>query len=326
MARKQRAYQLLFGKPLQVSEDFFEVSPSPLTVRGSNPLISLESFYTESDPNAYLLNKHNISFKINKNIKANNKAEITVDNLSEGTIGYLMANRDKNLVVMFKAGYDSDVKLVFQGTMSDCIISKAGETSKTKLVLNDGKFNTDKAYSSRVYPAGTTAQRIVNDLILDLATPNGRVVDIPPSTVITTPLSVFGKSFESLERFLEGYDYTPTINDGMMYILPRFKRFTDNVAFISPESGLIGNAQPLILTDKPNNLTNTKTSDKKRIRFVCQLDATLNPQSSVYVQDHETGIDGAFKIEKSVFQSSSFETGKWFVTVDAVEIDATVVV
>lgn len=325
MPRKQRAYQLIFGEPLIVSDDFFEVTPSPLTSRGDNPLISLETFYSETNQNAYFIDKHNISFRITKSEKSNNKAEITIDNLKEDTIGYLMSHRDQSLVVQFKAGYDDDIKLLFQGTMSDCFISKAGATSKTKIVLDDGKFNTSQAYSTRTYSAGTKVQRIVDDLILDLATPKGRVVDLPSTAVITTPFSIFGKTFENLERLLSGYDYTPTINNGFMYVLQKGFRFVDNVAFISPDSGLIGNVQPLILTDKPKNITAPKTGDKSRIRFTCQLDATLNPQSSVFVKDEEMNVNSAYKVEKSVFQCSSFETGTWFVTVDAVETEGEVV-
>lgn len=325
MSRKQRSYQLIFGDPIIIPSNFFEVTPSPLTVRGDNPLISLETFYSEINPNAYLINKHNISFRITKSEKANNKAEITVDNLSESTIGYLMSHRSESLVIMLKVGYDDNIKLLFQGTMSDCLISKSGETSKTKLILSDGKFNTSQAYSSRIFPTGTKAQRIVDDLLLDLGMPKGRVVEIPPAKVITTPYSVMGKTYESLERFLEGQGYTPTINNGFMYVLQKGFRFTDNVASITPESGLIGNVQPLIPTDSTKTVTDSKTeSGFNRIRFSCQMDATLNPQSSVYVKDPETGVDGAFKIEKSVFQCTNYESGSWFVTVDAVAIDATV--
>ena len=322
MSRKQRAYSLIFGLPVIVPDDFFL---SPLT-RGSNKTLSIEAYYNENDPNAYLIDKHEISFRITKSEKSNNKAEITVSNLSESTVSYLLSNRKKNLAIVFKAGYDEDIKIVFQGTMKDCIVSKSGNTSKTRIIVDDGNLNTTSAYSSRVYQTGTPAKLIVEDFILDMATPKGRIIDLPPSSVITTPYSVMGNSFESLNRFLANYGYVPTINEGMCYILPKDKRMADNVAFISPETGLIGNVQGLILDDKPKNSTDAVTGDKKRIRFTCQLDATLNPQSSVYVQDTEMDVDGAFKIEKATFQSSSFETGTWFVTVDAAEIDATVVV
>ncbi len=141
MSRKNRGYTLIFGSPINVSNDFFI---DPLT-RGAQKTISLDNFYNENDPNAYLIDKHNISFTITKTDEANNTAEITVDNLHPDTIDYLLDNRANGLVVVFKAGYLPDeVKLLFQGTMKDCYVSKIGDTSKTKIILVDGIENTTK--------------------------------------------------------------------------------------------------------------------------------------------------------------------------------------
>ena len=54
------------------------------------------------------------------------------------------------------------------------------------------------------------------------------------------------------------------------------------------------------------------------------MDATLEPLSSVYVKDDTVNVDAAYRIEKVSFNASSFESGSWITTVDAVKIDAAI--
>ena len=322
MSRKTRSYSLIFGQPIKVADDYF----LPPLQRGTSPYISLDSYYNENDPNAYLIDKHNVQFKVTKVEEGNNKLEITIDNLSEGTKGYLTSHKNDNLAIILKVGYDEEVKLAFQGTMTECVISKTSSTNKTRIIATDGGLNTSKAYTSRVYPAGTKLKRVVDELILDLGCPRGYVSDLPQTAVLDTQFTIFGETNRNLQRLLDAYEYTGTINNGAYDVLPINSRRVESAAFISPDTGLLGNVQALDTKSKPTETSEKDTSSKKRIRFTCQMDGTLNPQSSVYVQDKVMDVDGAFKIEKSVCTCSSYETGSWTTTVDAVELDATVVV
>ena len=113
-------------------------------------------------------------------------------------------------------------------------------------------------------------------------------------------------------------------NDGRLDIVPTEKRLVENVLFISPTSGLLGDTSGAINASSPVDKTDKSLSDKKRIRFTCQLDPALKPLSSVYVQDIGREVDGAFKIENVMFLSSSYETGSWIAIVEALEIDGVI--
>jgi len=320
MSRKTRAYSLVFGQPIKVADDYFV----PPFQRGTSPYISLDKYYNESDPNAYLIDKHNVKFTLTKSEKVNNKLDITIDNLSEGTKAYLTSHKNDNLAIVLKVGYEENVKLAFQGTMTECTITKTSNTNKTRIVATDGGLNTSKAYTSRVFPAGTKLKRVVDELILDLGCPRGYVADLPQSYVIDTQFTIFGETNRNLKRLLDAYDYVGTINNGAFDMLPINSRKTETAAFISPDTGLLGNVQSLDTKAKPAEKTEKDTSSKKRIRFTCQMDGTLNPQSSVFVKDPAVDVNGAFKIEKSSCVCTGFETGTWVTTVDAVELDATI--
>ena len=321
MSRKSRTYSLVFGQPLKLTDDFFL---QPL-LRGSYNTIDVGSYYNENDPNAYLIDQHEISFRITKSDKGINGAEIVVKNLSEKTKNYLLTNRGNHLTVALKVGYDGENKLLFQGLMSDCAIMRNGENDDTRLLLEDGKINVEKAFTSRVYPVGTKLSTIVTDLILDQATPVGYVDELPSTIVTKTSYNVFGESNKLLQRILSGYDYSSTINDGKMYILPLKSRLAETVAYISPDTGLIGSVTGLTTKDKTVNATDLNLSNLPRIRFTCQIDATISPMSSVFVKDPSSGVKGAYRVEKALFRCSSFETGSFEVVVDAIQIDATVV-
>jgi hypothetical protein len=320
MSRKQRSYSLLFGKPLQLTEAYFT---APL-LRGTNPVINLESYYNEDDPNAYLITEHEISFTVNKGTKSNNNAKIVIDNLSENTINYLLSNRTQSLVVMLKVGYDGFNKLLLQGTLKDCTVSKSGDTSKTEISVTDGGLNTSSAYTSRVYPVGTKAQKIVDDLILDLATPSGYVEQLPSDLTIKSPFTVFGETNRNLQRFLMHYGYDSTINNGKCYVLPIDSRLDTNSAYISPETGLIGNVKGITENGNPKESTEVDTSGFTKIRFTCQIDASIQPQSSVFVKDDDVGIEGAFKVDKAFFRCGSFESGDFVCIVEAVKTSQTI--
>ena len=318
--RKVRKYNFIIGKPIILPDDYF-IAP---LARGNTPVLSLENYYEDNrQEDAFSYSNHEMSFRVVKT-EGKNSAEVTLHNLPESTLNYLLSNRDNNLVVMLKVGYDNDLKLLFQGVMKDCTPTKNGTTSYTKITIGDGDVNMKNAYTSRTYPKGTQARTIVKDLIGDLATPEGHVVELPQTAVLPAPISLFGNTSVVLNRFLSSYDYVMTINNGMCYAMPSNQRLQNNVAYISRESGLIGRVQPLVVDKKTNNITNQDTNGFDRIRFTCQMDATIEPMSSVYVKDETVNVDGAYRVEKAAFIASSFESGSWIVTVDAVKIDATI--
>lgn len=322
MSRKRRSYSLIFGAPLTLDEDFFI---SPLTRGNTASTITLEDYYSATNTkSATLITKHNISFKVQKSEGVNNKAEVTIDNLSKNSRAYLTSHKNSNLVVVLKVGYGDENKLLFQGTMTDCSIIDTGNTSKTKLSLTDGGLNTSSAYSTRVYPKGTKVKRVVEDLITDLACPIGNSAYVNSSDVLADYYSIYGETNRALQRLLSAFGYVGTIDNGAYTILPIGKQASVQASYISPTSGLLGRVTYIDKKSKPSEKTATSTASKQRIRFTCQMDATLSPQRTVWVEDESTNVNGAFKIEKSNF-SGSFESGLWTTTVEAVSLDAIII-
>lgn len=314
MPRTLRAYELVIGKPITLSLDYF--SPMAGT---TGRLLELEDYYDRNAVDGYLITDHEMSFDIKKTEdSAKNVAEIQVKNLSKSLIKYVMSNRGKDLYVRLSVGYVGEVKKLFEGTLKDSSASDDNVDTILTLSLVDGIVNS-QAITSRVYPKGTKFSIIADDLRKDSALPVGRIVPIPENLVTPTPLSLFGNSYDKLAVITNLFDYSFSVESGKCYILPKKDSLQDSVAYISANSGLIGSVQNLIVKNDKHSATAATESNSERIRFSCQMDASIYPPLSVYVYDPKGGYDGIYKVERAAFASSGFNQGSWRVTVDCIK-------
>lgn len=318
MARVSRSYELTLGLAIDLDDTYW------CSLKDETSLVSLDDYYSTEDPDAYQITTHHITYRITKKEEGNNKIDISVNNLSSAARSYLIANKSKDLTVYLKLGYDGVNKMAFQGTITNVTMSKSKGTSITRILATDGGMNTKKAFTSRVYPAGTKAQRIVDNLITDLGMPKGYVSEIPSDSVTADPFTVVGNTERNLTRFLKGEGYTGTINNGTYYVLPINTMASTQAAYLSSTTGL-KSVKILGTENALSEVTDTDTSEKTRVRFTCQMDASIIPQASVYILDEDEGIDSAFKVEKCIL-AGSYASGGWEVIADAVELDATITV
>ncbi len=316
MLRKQRAYELKIGIPVVLNPNFF--SPSQEV---QQRVVRLEDYYDNSGGKSYLIENHDISFRVTKTSDADkNTCEVSVKNLAPTTVSYVMDNRGKDLYIELNVGYKGEIKTLFKGTLKSATTSLSSTDTTLRLDVVDGLINND-AYTSRTYPKGTPLNKILKDLQYDLALPSGRIVPLDDALKTSAPMSIFGNTCDKMEALAQQTDQNFTISEGLCYITPRQASLSETVSYLSHDTGLLGSVTKK--TDRADKVKKTylPQDSNEKIRFTCQMDASIQPPMSVYVHDPDAGFDGVYKVEAIQAKCSGIEKGGYQMLVDCIKND-----
>lgn len=311
MYRKHKRYRLSIGKPLIVKEGTFDVSD---TRSNGDSWIDYNKCYHNTKNNAFLLESDNegecfsISFDCSRQSGTNSECSIDIFNLDDELTEYIISNADKDLVVKLEAGYDEELSKVIEGTVSCAYDSWSKQDRVMSMIVEDAAVNIRSAYTVRQYAANTPYEKIVDDLISDLKLKRGKVTKLDKYPVTKVPVSYSGNTNEIIHMLAKKYKNVFTINDSLAFLTPIDRRVNSLAVFLSASTGLIGDAS------KKRNRKKVKSNAKDDIlTFKCQLDSTIYPDLSVYVQDNT--IDSAVKVEK-VRLRGAYPEGVWECVID----------
>lgn len=310
MSLFKRAYKILIGDPYKIN-----FSPTNNTF---SRVQQLEDFYANAEPNGYVITDHQITFTINKGSTANKKtSEITIFNLDERFVGYLVQNQDKKLVISFQAGYEGDLKQIFKGTIDKVVDDFSDENRKTTLTLGDGVVNLKEAVTLRSYPRNTPVTTIIQDMIDDLGLPVGNYippVELPP---LLTAKTYHGHTSTLLQRWALYTDSRFSVQNGAVYFIPKDAVLDgERSAFLSADSGLIDTPKPM--TKNAGSAEKNSTDPKTGLEVKSLLNGSIIPESSVYIQSGD--IDGAYKVLKVTYKGD-YEGNSWFNEMEVVKTD-----
>lgn len=313
--RFNHAYRLRFGTPVNIGSITNESSTF------TKPIDLDNNIQTAKDKkNAYELTTHQISFTITKdNTKDPNKAEITIFNLDDDLVNYINNNINHTLAVILEAGYEGEIKTIFKGTVAKIGDTWDRGTRETKLRCTDGGINVGEAMTSRSYPAGTPVKNVIRDLAADLGTTVGSIEIDTQLTTFNAPVSFVGSTASQIGKLTDSINHNFSIQDGAIYVTPRDKRLPQNSAYLSDQTGLKKDPEPLSQGNKKNKKNKTPTDG---VGFTCQLDGSILPETTVYVKGRS--YEGALKVTK-VTHSGSYEESEWTTRIEAVKIDATII-
>lgn len=308
-----RAYKLIIGIPYEVTfgkrNDYVtKVEP-------------LEQFYQNLPDNSYVLTDHHIKFHIRKaNTKNTQTSTITVSNLPDEVVDYLRENVSKKPFLRLEAGYGDDLKDIFVGVVNDFEDDFSRETRMTTLYVGEGTVNKTEASTSRVYPRGTSINKVVDDLIRDLGLPKGQVVQVDGKDL---PLarSYHGNVAEILQNLAEDLGYNFSIQNSEVYMVPRDSRLftSEEVALLNASSGLIGVPKPY--SDKQGKADRNNRDSKDKLEVTCLLDGAIIPETSIYVESID--IDGAYKVSEVEFIGDS-RGNDWFNRIKCEKVNKTI--
>lgn len=313
--RTKILYELLIGKPLKLSKTMF------IPIKNENDRdIILEEYFDRNDANAYVFTEHQITFKIKMSSSQMdaNKASIKIFNLDDETVDYLITNQRNKLVVTLSAGDNvQGIKEIFNGTIEKVDINDRNENRIVALTVVDGITQITNAKSVRRWPRGTPYQQVISDLAKDMKVPIKTQAKVEGE--LNSPTTLVGPTLKLIRSQLARFGYEYSIDKGLATIIPRNKRQTKEVSYISKESGLIGKVSDY--SDSVKDSANSKSDEGGAIAFSCFIDGNLAPNETVYIKDGK--FDGAYKITDIDF-SGNYEGNDWTCSVVAVETEGTI--
>lgn len=302
-----RTYNFIIGKP----------------VRFTGNTVNIQESVDKSENNAYQVRDSlQIEFEVVKdNTDKPNKAYVTVYNLPDTIVQYLKDNLDNSLGGILEAGQDGVNVQVFAGSVEYMEDSWDRHTRRTKFIFGDAKQNLSYAQTNRSYRAGTSANKIISDLVSDMKLPVGRIANISGS--IQSARAFSGKCSDNLSKFCKEFGANFSVQDGASYVTVIGKRFEQFVYEIGEETGMIGSPSPKQpYMSKVAKATQDATKEDVGIEVKTQLLGAIIPESTIYLKSRE--YQGFYKVVK-VTHNGSYEGGDWMSTLQLVETTGTLV-
>ncbi|AUR86377.1 hypothetical protein NVP1084O_170 [Vibrio phage 1.084.O._10N.261.49.F5] len=297
--RREVLYEFGIGKPVNFTPTMFVPFKN-----AEDEAVILGEY---EDRSGYLFTTHQVKFNVNLSTerKEANSATITLYNLEDDAVQYLVQNADNSLAAFLRLGDNaSGLKTVFQGIVQKVVDSFPMETRTTAITISDAGMNIKNAYSVRAWPRGTKYSEIATDLISDLKLPIGTLCKIDDE--LDTPENFMGSTYQMIDQMFGKKGYKVSVVNGYVNILPKNARLPFEASFLTPETGLIGEVSNVV------DLTATGVvvgdSETDRIQFECLIDGSLLPEQTVYVQQGK--FDGAYKIKDVVFKGD-YEGNQW---------------
>ena len=251
-----------------------------------------------------------ISFNVEKtDTESANKAEIQIYNLTDDTLNKI--GKAGNLVII-KAGYiDEGINNLFFGNVTYSLNKKVGTEKILQIQAVDGVNNIQDINVTVTYNAGTTIQKIFNDMVTLYGLPLTNTNLILPGQYVNG-FSFTGKVKDALSQVLGRLNLSWTIQNNQLIVIESDKAIERTGLLISPTTGLIGSPEILIDTD-------TEPTEKPPVKYKikCLLFPQLFPGVEFKLQSEK--VNGTFKIETAKFTGDNYE-GDFVCELEVVQI------
>lgn len=301
-----------------------------------DPDVALEAIETFGDSRIYI-NQNQIKFDIEKTgaeSTEGNEGEIVIYNLAEESARLLQRLSGVKNFVELLAGYeDETLKTVFRGNLVKVEDTFDGVERRTKLEVSDGGAFVQSQLSARKYPKGTQIDKIVDDLLQDLALPRGVIYRLGPDVVTKSRLVVHGPAAGELARILSTFGYYVNVQDLFVNVvsnkttIPAGNSAADlsqtietplieTILNVTPDSGLI--TSPTFLGDYSDlSASEALEQSASGIKFTSLLNGEFQPNAIVQVVSNR--ISGVYRILK-VTHRGSFRGDEWYSIVEAEDV------
>lgn len=308
MTQFLRSYEIVVGRPFDLSPDTFSSSTSQQT-----KFREVDSYLQQDSPtNAYIIKDLNMTFSVDRtggDSTTTDTATITIYNLSDDIVKTLQIYNKQFPTISLKAGYEDSQKTIFKGVVEAYTDSFEGSDRVTVLKLSDGGQQIRQAQTSRYYAKGTSVDSIVKDLLRDVGLPfNEQEWIYFDQQYVTSPTYFSGRTSKALHQLAKDYGGNFTIQNMSSMFVPHGEYIEANgVEPISEDNGLIGS----VVAEEDITGTSSDPSNPPpiRVRFKTLLDGDLLPNYGIVLNSRN--YKGKFKII-SVKHAGTYEGNDWY--------------
>ncbi len=178
-----------------------------------------------------------IVFEITKDLQGYpNLASISIYNLSQETQSKI---QDEFELVTLKAGYQDNLKTIFQGDIRNVTKARRGVDTITTVFAGDGNKDYSDAFFNKSFTDGAKVTDIVNEVIGEFTEVTKGVVEGLSSTAEKLfGANYSGSSADILDQLGEENNFDWSIQNNKVDIISR-DSFVDSQTVISSQTGMI---------------------------------------------------------------------------------------
>lgn len=236
------------------------------------------------------IDKLRITFDVTKEKGSTaNKAEVTIYNLSEATIG-TVENAD-DPILLLEVGYGGELEQLYIGDIGDdpgISTTQEGADRVTKIECESGAKNASTRTISRSYKAGTKQSDVLNDMIKGISDTVGEIkADIEKK--FENGFSFSGLIKDGLDVITKDNDLDWSIDDDEITVLPVDGASDSDAILLTSNTGLIGTPQ--------------KT--KEGVNFMALLNPRIKPGRATDVRS--ISVESIVVVEKASYKGDTHE-------------------
>jgi len=198
------------------------------------------SFQVTRTPNTTEITDLRVQFRVDRSLtKSPNTCDVTITNLAENTRVDL---ETKPLLVTVNAGYDDELKLLYEGDLRFGMTKQAGPNWETLLQLGDGDCMHRWARVNRSYAPGTTVRTVLRDACRSMGYELPKNLESDPvlNQVLPNGRTSHGPSRDELTKLLAPFGYHYSIQNGVFQVLRDDQVSSTTAIPLSEHEGMIG--------------------------------------------------------------------------------------
>lgn len=170
-----------------------------------------------------------------------NKADVTITNLSKSSQDFIK----KGMNITVTAGYKADNGVIFSGKIDKVYPSRNGTDDNFKIESKDGAKEFRNIMLNKSFSPNTNISTIINYVVGEFGFSKGKIKGIKGKFSNGVSINQSAKSY--LDKLSKSYNFTYTVNDGVIHILGNNESINTTAILLDSSSGLIGSPEK---TDK----------------------------------------------------------------------------
>jgi hypothetical protein len=260
-----------------------------------------------------------------------NTAKIEIYNLSEASRNQI---KDSQAYVLIRAGYEAANGLedVYSGTILRVTHQRRPPDVITTIEAQDGIVSLNKRVSLG-YPAGTSATRVLNDLIAQMGTSRKESSVSVQDKQLAGGFSTVGTAHDAMDRITRFLGLEWSIQDGAVKIVKIGGADSAGIVYLSPENGLlespmkVANVMPSVDMYSYQGKMMPMVGASGSISFMAPgwkvkalLRPSVEPKSKISVDSIAMPKNSLFMVETVHHQGDTTDTGPWESSFDVYEV------
>lgn len=254
-----------------------------------------------------------VTFEITKSVLSfPNLAKIVIYNANDDTLSVLQKKFTK---IVFNAGYEGNVKLLFKGEIRNVFQSKISTDRLLTVYAGDGERDWQTSIFNKTFTENITVKSAIEEILATFKESTiGSIEGIPDIANKLRGQTLSGSSKDLMDNLANEYGFNWNIQDGQIIVSPVGQPLQSNQAvLISSATGMLGSPTITEIGADVTSLLNPNLLPNRAFKIE-SVNTEVQLGNLFFRNVKRTNAEGVYKIQEAIFKGDSRE-GNWTSTV-----------